>query len=377
MNRIQGIAKSEYIDVSAVLERILADKPDSGAAICAYVSGEAVVDLWGGPTYGPRTIQLLFSTTKGLTAIVFGRLLDAGIISLDEPVANYWPEFAAHGKGSLTVGDMLAHRGGLPCPDREFTLTEWADGTVASELAKQRPLWDPGAGHGYHAITYGVLANELVRRVDGRTIGEILNEEVSEPLGADAFIGLPSDREIDVAPVVRQEFECKPSWTGQFGAIANEHRPYALDENAAWNDSSYHSLEFPAVNGIASARALARIYSACIGNVDGSNRILEPATLRALTVERSDGIDLVGGLRTRFGAGFQLHTPLAPMSSAAAFGHDGFGGCVAFADPSLDLSFAYTTDRAPAIGGIDPACQALIAAVKSVIDVRGTAPSVP
>lgn len=362
--RTHGSSATDFIDVGALFERLLAERPERGAAVCAYLDGERVVDLWGGAAYDADSMQLLFSVTKGLTSMVVARLVSRGILAFDERVATYWPEFATWGKERTSVGDLMAHRAGLPAPVSHFTIAEWADGTVADALARQRPMWEPGSAHGYHALTFGVLAGALVAKVTGRTVGAVLREEISEPLEADAVIGTDAECERRIVPVAQHECASSPPNSGPLREAADEYRPQALDDFDVWNEAYLHQLELPAVNGVASARALAKIYAACIGSVEGAEPLFERGILDQAVRSRSFGPDLILGSTTHFGAGFQLPTSLWPMTgNAGAFGHDGFGGSVAFADAELGLAVAFTTDRAPAIGGIDLAAQLLIASV--------------
>ena len=203
MTEIKGTVADGYGAVAEAFDRNFAERGEVGAAFSAYVDGEMKVDIWAGVAdkatetpWNDQTLQLVFSTTKGAAAICVARLVEAGKISYDEPVATYWPEFAAAGKESVTVGQMMSHQAGVPYVDAPLTLEDLiAVDPVVAALEAQAPAWEPGTQHGYHAVTYGWLAGELVRRVDGRTLGTYFAEEVAAPLGLDFWIGLPESEE--------------------------------------------------------------------------------------------------------------------------------------------------------------------------------------
>jgi CubicO group peptidase (beta-lactamase class C family) len=305
---------------------------DVGAACCIYLEGEPVVDLWGGmadPAAGrewqQETTQLVFSATKGATAICVNRLLELGVLELDAPVARYWPEFAAAGKAEIPLRWVLSHRAGLAAVDAELTLDEvLAWDPVVEAIAAQVPNWEPGTTHGYHARSYGWILGEVVRRVTGRSIGRYFAEEIADPLGLAFWIGVP-EAELDHCARLIPPPGGSPSVAELLGSTSLTARvmsgPSDLD-----------------------ARALARMYAATIDELGGV-RLLSPETLAAACREQSKGPDEVILTPTRFGLGFSLPPMLALGCGDRSFGHPGAGGSLGLADPEARIGFGYVMNQ--------------------------------
>ncbi|MBV8980787.1 MAG: beta-lactamase family protein, partial [Acidimicrobiia bacterium] len=195
---VHGRCDSRFEAVRGAFARNFEELGDVGAAVAVRVDGEPVVDLWGGladaaaeKPWDEDTLALVFSTTKGWTAVCALLLWERGVLDIDAPVASVWPEFAAAGKQSITTRQLLSHQAGLPAFDEPMTIEECHDlDIVSARLAGQSPRWEPGTAHGYHAITYGWLVGEVIRRVSGRTVGQLFAEEVADPLELDTHIGL-------------------------------------------------------------------------------------------------------------------------------------------------------------------------------------------
>jgi CubicO group peptidase (beta-lactamase class C family) len=342
---------------------------ESGAACCVYLGGRKVVDIWGG-TYTPDTLQMVMSSTKGVVAVAAHILAQEGRLDFDAPVVEYWPEFGAEGKERIPVRWLFSHRAGLPAIDRPLTVDDvlgW-DGVVAA-LAAQKPLWEPDTAHGYHVGTYGWLAGEVIRRVAGKSVGHFVAERISRPLGLELWIGLPEAEESDVAPLI----PAPPPPPGQapdvfaarlFDPTSLLHKAFANPPLPAsiYNERVFHAAEVPAANGITNARSLARMYAACISEVDGV-RLLRPETLETAIAEQSAGNDLVLGYETRYATGFQLSFPFRPMAGDGSFGHYGMGGSVGFAHPERGLAFAYVMNQMLPSGGVDPRTRRLVEAL--------------
>ncbi len=359
---------------------------DRGAAVAVYRDGRKVVDLWGGtkdadgtePWTGD-TAQIVRSATKGVAAAVPLLLHQRGLLDLDAPVGSYWPEFKTGDKERILVRDLLAHRAGVPVIDRGLTAAEAADGVSgAHAIAAQRPFWEPGTEHGYHAQTYSWLLSELVLRVTGRTLGAVLAEEMTEPLGLDFWIGLPeaeAHRVGRVAPVdppesagmlrTRPRRNVSEAYADPDSLTRRAFR--AIDPLPDENDPAYRAAELPASNGIGTARALARFYGATIGVVEDGARIFTPATTALAGRELSSGPDRVLVVNTRFGPGYMLHGPASPLLSPASFGHPGRGGSLAFADPDAGIGFGYVTNALAKSVTADPRAQALVRALRSAL----------
>lgn len=355
-----------------------------GAACSLYVDGVEVANLWAGladsaaeTPWTDRTLALVFSTTKGATAICVGMLAEAGKLRYDEPVATYWPEFAAAGKESITVGQLMSHQAGLIYADPPLSLDEvLAVDPVNEVLAAQAPLWEPGTAHGYHALTYGWLAGEIVRRVDGRRIGQFFADEVAGPLGLDFWIGLPESEEERVARLCgaprpegeELELMMKIAGPGTNGgkALTMSGALAIAGNDMPFNTRAVHASEMPAANGITDARSVARMYAATIGEVDGV-RLVNDSTVDTMRAEQVHGDDLSLVLPTRFGYGFMLNATYLPLLSDESFGHYGAGGSLGFADTGARLGFGYVMNQMG--GGIagDPRAVNLIDAARRSI----------
>ena len=344
---------------------------DVGAAVAVYAHGEPVVDLWGGVADARQgrpwerdTLTLVYSTTKGLTAIVAHMLAAAGTVDLDAAVGEVWPEFATAGKEATTLRHMLAHRAGLPTLEPPLTDEAALAWTPAVEsLADQAPRWQPGTRHGYHAVTYGWLVGEVLRRATGSSVGALLADMVAGPLDADCHIGLPADLEGRVSRLLPAPVQPAGELTDEQLAVAAAYLdPSSLTMRALnptvppfrFNSRALHAAELPAANGIATARALARVYAATIGEVDGV-RLLDDAALADATAEQSAGPDEVLLRSTRFGSGFQLASDFAPLLGPRSFGHSGAGGSLAFADPDAGIGFGYAMNQSSRTSRATPA----------------------
>ena len=329
---------------------------ERGGAVTIAIRGKPVVDLWGG--YGDvartwpwqrDTIVNVFSVCKALNAIAVLRLVEAGRVALDEPVARYWPEFAANGKQHITVRMVLSHQAGLPAfrenlPDG--SMLDWA--TITHALERERPWWEPGTAHGYHVNTFGFLTGEIVRRASGRTIGRLLREDVWEPLGADMHIGAPASEDSRVAEFLWPGSPPKPGFEDDFALMRwNAYwNPQGFSGGKYVNTREWRAAEVPSTNGHANARSIARVYSALAagGTIDGIS-VLSRDLLAEATREHSAGIDLISQRPIRFGLGFQLTQPERPLGpNPSSFGHFGAGGSLGFADPDASLAFGYVTN---------------------------------
>jgi CubicO group peptidase (beta-lactamase class C family) len=359
--RSEGECAARFARVRAAFEKNF-DEGEVGAALAVTLDGEPVVDLWGGHADAARTkpwtrdtIVNVYSTTKGMTAICANRLVERGVLDLDAPVAEYWPEFAQAGKEHLPVRMLLNHQAGLaairePVPaDARY---DWKHMTGA--LAAQAPWWEPGTAHGYHALTYGYLVGEVVRRVDGRTLGTYFREELAEPLGLDFHIGFGPELDARVAEMIPAP-PTPPGVPNPFAEAAKNPESLVgrafsnpVLETGAVNGRAWRGAEIPAANGHGTARGLARIYGALArdGELDGLP-VLSPAQIARANTQESYGPDQVlSPLVTRFGLGFFMTQPMIPFGpNPRAFGHPGAGGSIAFADPDARLGIAYVMNQ--------------------------------
>jgi CubicO group peptidase (beta-lactamase class C family) len=354
-----------FEEVRAEFDRNFAERGEIGAAVAAYWRGEKVVDLWGGrrtPTgdepWKEDTMVVVNSTTKGLAAMTVAVANSRGWIDYDARVAEYWPQFAQNGKGAITVRQLLSHEAGLVWIDEPLQFDALRDlDRVSAVLAKQKPAWEPGTRHGYHAMTIGLYMQELIRHVDPahRTLGRFFAEEIAKPLQIEFYIGLPPEipderlarlriftpmRAIRALPSVPMGFVMRILWPW---SLLRKSMLFA-DMNP--NDRPSLEVEIPAANGVGTARAIARAYSAFAEG--GAELGVTPATLASLTaindVERPR--DEVMGVPSWMSLGFLRPGPeLDWGSSRRAFGTPGAGGSFGFADPDAQLGFAYVMNN--------------------------------
>jgi CubicO group peptidase (beta-lactamase class C family) len=377
---------------------------EGGAAFCLHVEGRKVVDLWGGwsdrehhKPYGQDTLQLVFSTTKGATAMCANLLAQRGDLDLDAPVATYWPEFAQAGKEDVPVRWLLTHQVGLPALDVSLTPEEvQAWDPVIDALAAQAPFWEPGTAHGYHALTYGWLVGEVIRRVTGISVGAFFDQEFAGPLGLEFWVGLPPEHEHRVSPVFGGAVALPtgpgtagPGTAGP-GVTATAPSDYASTLlaralNAAgafsapgWmNQPAWHAAEVPAANGITNATSLSRLYAGLIGPVEGgpAQSILTRAQVDEARIVRTFGADQVFAsagfpMEQHIGQGFWISSPYAPFGGEGSFGHTGAGGSFGYADPENGLGVGYVMNKMSAGVLGDPRARRLTRACYASIGVE-------
>jgi CubicO group peptidase (beta-lactamase class C family) len=373
---VDGIVDSAFALVADEFRANFVERGEIGAAVALYVGGRKVVDLWAGvadKTTGRRwtedTPAVVFSCTKGLMAICVYSLVQKRLLDLDAPVSRYWPEFGRAGKERIPVRWVLSHRAGLPAVDRVLSSKEllvWDP--VVRALEDQRPLWEPGTAHAYHANTYGWLVGEVIARITGRSPGTYFRETFARPLSLHTWIGMPLGAQQDVA---RTEASVTP--TQNRSQTSSDVPERALTLNGAltfpdaFNDPAVRAAEIPAGNGISTARSLAKIFAACVTSVDGARILTRESLDDALRVQ-SSGPQLYGPVdgSYRWGTGFMLDSPPArPMLGPRSFGHDGAGGQLAFGDDEFGVGFAYVTNQ---MGGVDDdRSNRLTAAVRSCL----------
>jgi CubicO group peptidase (beta-lactamase class C family) len=362
---LHGDCDPAFASLREAMQRNFREHDEIGAAVCVELFGRRVVDLWGGYCDAARTrpwqrdtLQNAYSVGKGVTAVLVLTLVERGLLDLDAPVCDLWPEFAAEGKEEVTLRMMLAHRAGLP---GVRTLLPWAAmfdwQMMTSQLASQRPFWKPGTNHGYHVNTYGFLVGELVRRRTGLPVGEALREFVTRPLGIDYHIGLAPSEHHRVADFVSphglpnvRDLDPK-RMASVFDATGDSERdvmirhtyfnPVGLSGEGVVNTAAWREAEIPSTNSHGTARGVAAIYSAfASGGLVGDG-------IRAQALStHSEGVDLILERPSRFGLGFQLPLASRPIGpNAGSFGHFGYGGSLGFADPETGIAFGYLMNR--------------------------------
>jgi CubicO group peptidase (beta-lactamase class C family) len=379
--QIEGNCDARFRRVKEVFASNFANGLEVGAAVAITLDGKSVVDLWGGHADSARTrswkrdtLVNVFSTTKGITAILAHGLVEQGKLDLDAPVARYWPEFAEAGKDKIPVNYLLSHRAGLPAVRKQLPSDGWVNWPVmCAALAAETPWWEPGMRHGYHALSFGYLVGEVIRRITGKTPGAYLRDEIAAPSSLDIHIGVDASFDSRIAELVG----AKPPPLGTppsplteiasdpesitYKAIAN---PVPVVDPKLVNSRAWRGAEIPAANGHATARDLARLYGALTkgGSLDG-RRILTPESIARASAEQAIGRDVVLGVKTRWGLGFALTMPETPLGpNPRAFGHPGAGGSLGFADPDAQVGFGYVMNQMGSDALIDGRAAALFTA---------------
>ncbi len=347
---VRGSAHPRFAACREAVAANLADGHDLGCGLAVVERGEVVVDLWGGFADAARTkpwradtLVNIWSATKGVLALAVAMAVERGRLAYAAPVADVWPEFAANGKETIALDLVLSHRAGLNGLDAGMDLEgvyDWFP--YVDALAAMAPLWEPGSRCVYHALSYGHLAGEALRRACGLMPGRFVADEIAGPLGLDIHIGLPEDLDGRAAELVASDDA--GDWIDEL------HRtgyPHALENPVVTaltpNDRAWRAADIPAGNGQATALSLARLYGLLAA---GGGDLVSPGGLRAATAERFDGVDASMSTPTRFGAGFRLGGPESRLGpNPASFGHTGWGGAFAFADPDAGLGVAYAMNR--------------------------------
>jgi CubicO group peptidase (beta-lactamase class C family) len=325
-----------------------------GASVAVTRDGETMVDLWAGDAdpkgtpWAEHTIVNVYSTTKTMAATCVLMLADRGLVDLNAPVADYWPEFKQNGKEGVLVRHVMSHSAGLcgfdPPLESVEELYDWD--AICARLAAQTPWWEPGTASGYHGVTQGYLQGEIVRRVTGRSIGTFFREEVAEPLGADFHIGLDPSLDDRVGELVPPEGPPKVP-APEPGSVAARMSAGAAIDATEPRTSPWRRAEIPAAGGIGNARSVARVHSAlaCGGSIDGV-KLMSPAGVERVLEEQTRGQDLVLGLPIVFGMGFGLNDASFPISpNPRAFFWGGWGGSLAIIDLDARVSIAYVMNR--------------------------------
>jgi CubicO group peptidase (beta-lactamase class C family) len=402
---IHGLCDPRFDRVRAVFTEHFSRGEEVGGAICVFHGDELVVDLWGGVAdrrtgrpWHSDTPCLVFSCTKALTAVCALHLWEQGRYEMDGPVAAWWPEFATAGKDVVTAAHLLSHQGGLPALDTPVSVADAADaGAVAAMLAAQEPVWEPGTAHGYHALTFGWLAGEIVRRLSGQRVGDYLAEHVTGPHKLDIWLGAPDGvieraARVTTRPPDPPRSDTAPTDTARTGPpradapgedaageqaapgasgpparpaarpparsaadlaaalggpsnllIRSLYNPDTTSVRGGSNSPSVLRGGWPASGAVSSAAALAAFYRHLI-----AGRIIDPGTLQAAITPRVSGPDRVMGVDSAFGLGFMRPAVMfltPPAGAASAFGHTGFGGSVGLGDVSRGIAMAYVPNR--------------------------------
>ncbi|MFI9400859.1 serine hydrolase domain-containing protein [Nocardia sp. NPDC052316] len=358
-----GFCADQFAGVRTELANQLAAGEELGAAICVTVGGEPVVDIWGGHRDSARTVPWtedtlvnVFSISKTMTALCALLLVDRGELDVRQRVAHYWPEFAANGKGDIEIRQLLGHTSGVSGWEQPIELADIYDTEAASaRLAAQSPWWTPGTASGYHALNYGHLVGEVIRRITGRGLGQFFAEELAGPLRADFHIGTAPEHHHRIAPLVPPPMlEFDMASLDQTSILVKTLTSPLLDLAEA-NSTAWRQAEIGAVNGHGNARSVARIQSLVSGGgtMDG-RKMLSEKTIELIFEQQSDGPDLALLLPLRFGIGYGLPqrqtAPQVPEGRVCWWA--GLGGAIVVNDLDRRITFAYTMNKmAPGLIG--------------------------
>jgi CubicO group peptidase (beta-lactamase class C family) len=366
---LQGYVSPNYEGLRAAFTRNFRDLGEIGGSFAVAVRGELVADLWGGSKdmagtipWERNTITCVWSSSKGIGGVCFAMLVDRGLASYDDKVSKYWPEFAVHGKDPVTIGMLLSHQAGITGFTEPVTLEEMCAGEAAAQrLAAQAPLWPIGTASGY-SNAVGILATALFKRVEGRSIKQFVADELKGSFGLDMSVGLdPNDRP-RVADMVNGD---KMSSLNSIPA-ANAAQRGMLNPSLSGTVASspvFQGADIIATNGFTNARALATMYNLLLHPGQDGRRLAGPATVAQATKVRSDGVDLVRGIKRPWAAGFLRNEENCWGPNPEAFGHGGWGGSFGFADPVADVAVGYAMNFMSVQMDLNPRRRALIEAV--------------
>lgn len=365
---VGGFVAPGFEPVQEAFAENFARGEEQGAGFAAILDGEVIIDLVGGyadrageRAWNGRTTVPVYSTTKGIAALVLAMATEDLPAGYETPVAAVWPEFGAAGKDTITIGEVASHQAGLPGFASEIDPALWLDPPAcAAALAPLPTMWPPGSAHGYHPLTWGYLVGEIVQRITGRSLGTILQEDICAPLGIDFRIGTPAAEHARIADILR------PKSLAALGEITAPRKAAFVYKWAAPDRGGaiWREIEIPSANGIGTAAGVASLYNAyATGGLIGAKRLMRPETFEALARPRVDGPDLVLPLTTRFGAGIMHNNYKSFGPFEDGLGHCGWGGSLAIASPSRGLTCAYVMNRQSNILVGDPRAVRLVEAV--------------
>ena len=393
---IDGDVASGWLPVRDAFAENLDTGLDEGASLSVTVGGEPVVDLWGGadPITGSEfardSVTIAFSVSKGVAAIALLQLVERGVVGLDAPVARYWPEFGVAGKGGITVRELLSHRAGLPVIELDpiTLITDWE--LAVSTLAAQAPQYDRRKYFAYHALSFGFLVGELVRRASGMPFDAYVQEHIARPLDLDLWVGQPSavehrylpsiTEDVDAGPFVEVPPEpgiCRSVALSGVQLLPLFRRVGGVLGSEPFNQPQFRAASIPAGNVVTNARSVARMYAACLGPVDGvrllgEGLVTEAASDQAAGIRKPDcgAVDpWESGVPQVWGLGFEISNDENPMLGPGSFGHSGMGGRLGFAQLGSDVSFGYVSQRMlyPPVGSLDPRTTRILRAITEVL----------
>jgi CubicO group peptidase (beta-lactamase class C family) len=367
---VKGYALPPFEPVADVFARCVARQQRGGAALGVFLDGHQVVSLAGG-AFGLDSLVQVFSVSKAVVAVAAAHAAHHGRLDLDQPLGEYWDDFARPATATVTARMVLSHSAGIPAVDAQMTTADLLAGGLHSAVARQDPFWDPGHGHGYGAFTFGALMDGVFARAVGQNLNDYTAQFLTDPLDVEFWFGAPHNA---LPRLVRAEFD-PPQLTPDEAAayssgvaiVDGSFAPIVPDATAFFNDPDVLRASWPSMSGVSSADALARLFAAVIGPVAGV-RLLTADALTDMTRPRSEGWDRMMQKPTRFGSGVELPSVHCPLLGHGTFGHQGAAGSVIAADPAHGLAVAYTTNiGSPVLGASDHAL-VLLGAVRQCLE---------
>ncbi|TLM86460.1 beta-lactamase family protein [Pseudarthrobacter sp. NamE2] len=345
MQTTYGHVAAGYENVLDLFATFVAEDPGYSAQVAAYHQGEQVLALTGGPDMATDTLTGAYSCSKGVAAMVIALLVQDGLLDLDRPVVRYWPEFGVHGKDRLLVREALSHQAGLMGIEGGFGLDEFTTPAAAARLAALKSTWPPGTQFGYHALTIGIIMEELCRRTAGETLQSLYERRIRKPEDVDFFLGLPAELEPRYRDVLYESATDQP-WVDPLSLEGlNSNAPVSTVMELP-NIRSVRAAGMSAAGGVGSADGLARLYAAATTGVQGDPPFLTAETIDVMAREQVWGLDRSSGLDNAFAVVFMKPHPSRNFGSHRAFGHEGANAALGFADPAYSLSFGYIPRRA-------------------------------
>ncbi|SLM96126.1 serine hydrolase domain-containing protein [Brevibacterium yomogidense] len=395
-NGIQGVCDTRFEAVREEFERNFTERGEVGAALHITLDGQPVVDLWGGVAdqetgrpWDENTRAVVYSSTKGVTAICAHVLVDRGELDLDAPVKKYWPEFATNGKEDTTVAMMLSHQAGVPAfrePLQPLDMTDWEK--MCTLLARQEPYWKPGTRNGYHMVSFGWVVGELVRRVSGMSLGTFLRREIADPRNIDFHIGLPEELEPTVAPIIAHvpgaeyESDFARAIIEEPTSVSARSALDTIDAGLDFNVRENRAAEIGGGGGVGTACGLAQLYTPL---ANGGGGLVSPDTVTRMSeIAAATASDETLRIGTRFALGFMKsidnrangQSGMSVLMGPSAFGHVGSGGSLGFADPTERIGFGYVMNRQGAGVLMNDRGQSLVDRLYESLGYRTNAPGV-
>lgn len=369
---VSGFAHPPFEPLADVFARVVAAQLGGGAALAIYQDGELLVDLVGGD-YSPDSLQLQFSVSKAVTAIAAQHASHEGLLDLDAPIGDYWPEFRRARTAQITPRMVLSHRSGLAGVSRALTVEEVLRGEYTKALEEQDPFWEPGQNHGYHTFSFGPLMDGVFVRSVGRTVSEYVDRHLARPLGLDLWLGIPDAVFPRVMPYHRKIEVLTPlQYAAAVSGTAFVDAGFK-DLSADWltfNRRDVLKAGWPSTNVVSGARDMAKLFASTLGPVEGV-RVVSQESLVDMIATQAVGRDWVLGIPIRFGSGVQLAFPQLPYIGPQSFGHEGAGGTMAFADPESGLAVAMITNAFPVSNGASIGALTLASTIRHLVETHG------